>query len=269
MRIATWNVNSIKARGEYVLDYFDTRRPGIVCLQELKVDNDAFPFDAFAERGYETAVCAQPTWNGVAVVSKMPLRLRQAGLPGHEDDGARLVTADVTTDSGDISVTSVYVPNGKTVEHADYEMKLAWLDSLHDYAKGLMAESDAVIIAGDYNLVPADIDSYHAADAEGTIFHTDAERDRYKRMLGLGLVDVFRNAAPDEPGFSWWDYRGGSFHQNKGLRIDFILATEAVAGRATSVAIDRTFRKKRADLPDVKPSDHAPVEATLSETNRV
>ncbi len=259
MRIVTWNVNSIKARADYVLDYFATRAPDIVCLQELKVPDDDFPFDRLSDLGYEAAVHGQRQWNGVAVVARNPTTITQEGLPGCGDAGARLVTADV---SG-VSVTSVYVPNGKTVEHDDFALKLRWLDALIEYLAGVRADAGPMIVAGDFNLCPADVDSYHPDAASGAIFHTAAERDRYRRIVELGLVDIYRAVAPNDPGYSWWDYRGGSFHKGMGLRIDLLLATPDLAQSVTSVAVDRTFRKKRPAIPDVKPSDHAPVEAMI------
>lgn len=259
MRVATWNVNSINARRLYVLDWLDTRRPDIACLQELKVTKDDFPRDDLAALGYHAVVHCQKAWNGVAVVSRTPAELVQAGLPGLSDAGARLVTASVD----DILVTSVYVPNGKKVSDPDFQVKLAWLDALRAYVESLSEHGASLVVAGDFNLVPADIDSYHPQEAAGKLFHTEAERDRYRRLVDIGLADVFRETAPDDPGFSWWDYRQGHFHKGLGLRIDLLLASRDLADRVTSVAVDRAFRRKRDGIWEVKPSDHAPVEVIL------
>ncbi len=257
MRIATWNVNSLNARMQFVVDWLKTRDPDIVCLQELKLTEEAFPFEAFEELGYHAAICAQKSWNGVAVIAKEPVEQTQVGLPGAEEAGARLVSANVAG----ITVTSVYIPNGKFVEHDDFPKKLAWLESFCDYASKLIESGLPLIIGGDFNLCPADIDSHDPVGLAGHIFHTDEERACYERILDLGLVDMFRNQDPQTPGFSWWDYRSGQFHKNNGLRIDLLFATPNLAEKVTHVGVDRDFRKKREGLT---PSDHAPVIVDLA-----
>lgn len=257
MRLVTWNVNSLKARVDYVLDFLRTREPDIVCLQELKLPDTEFPHMAFEGVGYTAAVHGQRSWNGVAVLARGPIESVQVGLPGAEELGARLITAEV----GGLSVTSVYVPNGKTVDHPDYGMKLEWLDLLAAYVEGMVGGDLPVVVAGDFNLCPADIDSYDPETFAGTIFHTDEERSGYERLLTAGLVDVFRSTNPDMPGFSWWDYRAGRFHKGEGLRIDLLLAERSVAERAAEACVDRDFRKKREGIT---PSDHAPVIVDLA-----
>lgn len=252
MRIVTWNVNSLKARLDYVLDFLRTRQPDVLCLQELKLPDAEFPAMAFEAEGYSAVVHGQKSWNGVAVVARSPLTAVRHGLPGAESDGARLVTAEVDG----ISVTSVYVPNGKSVDHADYRMKLAWLDLLGTYVEEVIGGERPVVVAGDFNLCPADIDSYDPDSFAGTIFHTAEERADYDRLLAAGLVDVYRHLEPDEPGYSWWDYRAGRFHKGEGLRIDLLFASPDVATRVRDAHVDRDFRKKR---DGITPSDHAPV----------
>ncbi len=254
MRIATWNVNSIKARLPFVLHWLDAREPDIACLQELKVDADAFPHDELAARGYEVALHGQPTWNGVAVISRAPVELVQAGLPGAEAIGARLLTA---TTSG-LSVTSVYVPNGKTLTHEDFGTKLDFLRALVDYVDVHLEREALGFIGGDFNICPEDRDSW--APNPEHIFHTAAERGLLRRILELGWSDMYRRMHPDGDMFSWWDYRAGCFHKNQGLRIDFLLASRALMARATEVWIDREYRKKKDGHT---PSDHAPVIAEL------
>jgi exodeoxyribonuclease-3 len=251
MRIATWNVNGLRARLEFVLHWLRERQPDVVGLQEIKVEEPQFPHAEIAALGYHTVIHGQKSWNGVALLSRTPATPVTLGLPGQEDFGARLVTADI----GGIRVSSVYCPNGKSLSHPDFPRKLAWFDSL---AEHLEAERSALptIVGGDFNVCPAAIDSWNEAGFTGDIFHTDDERRRFRRLLDAGYVDVFRRLHPDDNAFSWWDYRGGAFHKKQGLRIDFLLANEAAAARVKSVEIDREYRKKKGELT---PSDHAPV----------
>jgi len=178
------------------------------------------------------------------------------GLPGQEQFGARLVSAA----AGGLRFTSVYVPNGKQVQHDDYPRKLAWLDRLSSHVQETEAESGDTVLCGDFNICPEPLDSWNEERFAGTIFHTDEERTLYRKLLDCGYTDLYRKAFPDKQEFSWWDYRGGSFHRGHGLRIDFLLATESLASRLRSVQIDREFRKK---IGEFKPSDHAPVIADL------
>lgn len=256
MRVATWNVNSIKARLPFVLGWLNAREPDVVCVQELKVADDEFPHAEIEGAGYHCAVHGQPRWNGVAVLSRKPATVLQRGLPGAEDQGARLITVDVDG----IAVTSVYVPNGKTVEHPDYVAKLAWLDHFGEYVEDLVDPSSPHVIGGDFNLVPGPLDSWDPARFEGTIFHTDDEIARYTRVLDAGLEDLYRCVHPEGTMFSWWDYRAGSFHKNQGLRIDFLLATAPVRDVVDTIGVDREYRKKQGGET---PSDHAPVIADL------
>ena len=256
MRIATWNVNGLRARLEFVLHWLRERNPDVVGLQELKLADEQFPHAEIVEAGYRAVVYGQKAWNGVAILSREPAEIAQRGLPGQEDFGARLVTAEV---SG-LSFTTVYVPNGKSVDHDDYPRKLVWLDALAAYVEQRRSANASEVLCGDFNVVPAPIDSWNETALNGSIFHTDAERARIRNLLDLDLVDLFRELHPDEQAFSWWDYRGGAFHRKMGLRIDFLLATRSVLARVRSVEIDRDYRKKQEGLT---PSDHAPVIADL------
>ena len=254
MRIATWNVNGLRARLDFILLWLRDRAPTVLGMQELKATDEEFPVDAFREAGYEALVHGQKGWNGVAIVAKAPIEAEERGLPGQADQGARLVQADVAG----LRFATVYCPNGKTIDHADFPRKLAWFDSL----RGHVAEvaGDAFVLGGDFNVVPAALDCWRGEAADGTIFCTDAERSRYRALLDAGLVDLFRRRHPTEQRFSWWDYRGGAFHRGLGLRIDMILASEAVAQRTRQVVIDRDYRRKREGLTA---SDHAPVYADI------
>ncbi|MBW2267680.1 MAG: exodeoxyribonuclease III [Deltaproteobacteria bacterium] len=252
MRIATWNVNGLRARLEFVRAWLRERKPDIVGLQELKLTDDKFPHDAFAELGYFAAVHGQKSWNGVAILAREAPQVTQCGLPGQEEMGARLLSAD----AAGLSFTTVYVPNGKNLEHEDYTRKLAWLDTLTAHFAARQDPDAPAVLCGDFNICPTDLDSWNAQQLRGAIFHTPAERERWRSVTGTGLEDVWRALHPDTQAFSWWDYRGGAFHRKQGLRIDFLLATAAVRRRVQGAEIDREWRKKQAGLTA---SDHAPV----------
>jgi exodeoxyribonuclease-3 len=256
MRIATWNVNGIRARLEYVRLWLRDRRPDVVGLQELKSLEEKFPYAELEEEGYRALVHGQKAWNGVAVLTRKEAAVAQTGLPGQEDFGARLIGVDVEG----LRFTTVYVPNGKQVQHDDFPRKLAWLEGLASHLREHDATVGDAVLCGDFNICPEAVDSWDEERFEGTIFHTDEERSRYRALLDCGYVDLYRKAFPDKQEFTWWDYRGGSFHRGHGLRIDFLLATQGVAARLRAVEIDRDFRKK---IGEVKPSDHAPVIADL------
>ena len=256
MRVATWNVNGLRARLGFVRLWLRERKPDLVGLQELKLSDELFPHDVFQAEGYRAATHGQKSWNGVAVLSREPVEVVQRGLPGQEALGARLLTVR----AGELEFTTLYCPNGKHTEHEDFPRKLAWLDAL---AAHLEARADAgrpAVVCGDLNLCPAPIDSWNEAELRGSLFHTDAERARFQRLLAAGFVDVFRQLHPDEQAFSWWDYRGGAFHRRQGLRIDLLLAKRTAAASASRAEIDREWRKKKDALT---PSDHAPVVADL------
>ncbi|MEM7220917.1 MAG: exodeoxyribonuclease III [Pseudomonadota bacterium] len=255
MKIATWNINGMKARLDFILHWLANRDVDVVGLQELKMMDDAFPHAAFADAGFTCVTHGQKSWNGVAILSRLPVEVTQVGLPGQEDFGARLITARI---DDDIEYTTVYCPNGKTLEHADYERKLDWFASLAEHWQS--RDRSASVIAGDFNIVPTALDGHGGEAADGTLFHSSPERDALAALTQTGLIDVYRALHPDERAFSWWDYRGGSFHRNQGLRIDYLLAAPAIAARATAVEIDRDYRKKRDGLTA---SDHAPVIATF------
>lgn len=258
MRIATWNINGMKARLPFLLHWLEARRPDLVGLQELKMVDEAFPHEALAEVGYYAVTHGQKAWNGVAILTRgEKAEVLQSGLPGQEEMGARLLA--VRSDA--MQFLTVYVPNGKTLEHVDYGRKLAWYDALAEYLEREFSPGDPLVLCGDFNVCPTALDSHAGEAVEGEIFHTEAERACVQRLLDWGLVDLFRARKPAEKTFSWWDYRGGSFYRNQGLRIDFLLATKAVHARAGEVVTDRDYRKKKDEL---SASDHAPVMAELA-----
>ena len=256
MRIATWNVNGLRARLEFVLHWLKARQPDVVGMQETKASDDDFPHEELGALGYKVVNHGQKGWNGVAIVSREEAEVQTLGLPGREEDGARLLRARV----GGIDFTTVYCPNGKDLGHADYPMKLDWFVCLKEFLGGNVGADS--VLCGDFNIVPEPVDCWRGEAADGTIFCTEEERSRYAALLALGFTDLYRQLHPDDQAFSWWDYRGGAFHRGMGLRIDMILGGADIAGRLTNVEIDREYRKKKDGNIA---SDHAPVFADLSD----
>ncbi len=252
MRIATWNVNSVKQRLPRLLPWLDQRQPDVVCLQETKLADDAFTEllgTELAERGYAVAVHGEAQWNGVAILSRAGLDDVVTGLaggPGFPHQEARAVAATC----GGIRVHSVYVPNGRTPDSEHYRYKLAWLGKLREIVQ---AGPAAVVVCGDMNIAPADDDVFDPEAYIGQTHVTGPERAALASLQDLGLRDVVRDRWPGERVFSYWDYRAGMFHQDLGMRIDLVLASEPVAGRVKAAWIDRQARKGTG------PSDHAPV----------
>jgi exodeoxyribonuclease-3 len=250
MKIATWNVNSIRARLERFLAWLQTAQPDIVCLQELKVTDAAFPGDAIRAAGYHAAVHGQKTYNGVAILSRVePAGVRRGMGDGVDDPQARFLAAQI---SG-IHVVSAYVPNGQVVGSEPYAYKLAWLRRLRAFLETHFSPAMPVVVCGDFNVARTERDVTNpAAWAETVLFHPDG-RAALEQVLQWGLVDVVREHHPADLLLSWWDYRMLAFPKNDGLRLDYIFATPPLAGRSTSGEIDRQERKGE------KPSDHAPV----------
>ena len=258
MRLATWNVNSIKQRMPRFLPWLDERSPDVVCLQETKLADDAFAEllgDALAERGYEVAAHGERAWNGVAILSRAGLDDVVAGLdgaPGFPHPEARAVAATC----GGIRVVSVYVPNGRTPGSDHYEYKLAWMASLRD---AVAAGPDATVVCGDMNIAPTDADVFDPDAYVGQTHVTPPEREALAELTKLGLHDVVRDRWPTERVFTYWDYRAGMFHQDLGMRIDLVLAGAPVAERVKAAWVDRQARKGTG------PSDHAPVIIDIDE----
>jgi exodeoxyribonuclease-3 len=255
MRVATWNINGLRARLDYLRLWLQARKPDVVGLQELKITDDEFPAEFFSDLGYHATTYGQKAWNGVAVLSLRPAEVLERGLPGEDEFGSRLLRVKVD----DLQFTTVYCPNGKELGHDDFPKKLAWFDSLLRYW-ATQDRNAAAVLCGDFNVVPMALDSWITGDTDDLIFHTKAERDRFAALLDLGLVDLFRHHHPDRQAFSWWDYRAGAFHKGQGLRIDMVLATAPIAQRVKEVEIDRDYRKK---VEGFIASDHAPVFADL------
>jgi len=258
VRIATWNVNSIKQRMPRLLPWLDERQPDVVCLQETKLADDTFRQllgGDLAGRGYEVALHGEVKWNGVAILSRIGLEDVRVGVtdaPGFPHQEARAVSAIC----GGIRVHSVYVPNGRVPDSEHYHYKLAWLAAL---GKVVGAGPEAAVVCGDINIAPADIDVFDPKAYVGQTHVTPSERAALAKLQALGLRDVLRDRWPTERVFTYWDYRAGMFHQDLGMRIDLILATATVAGRARAAWVDRQARKGTG------PSDHAPVIVDLDE----
>ena len=256
MRIATWNVNGLRARLDFILHWLEARRPDVVGLQELKLTDEQFPHEVFTDAGYRALTHGQKAWNGVAVLSRRPAVATQEGLPGQEEQGARLLTVELD----ELRLTTIYCPNGKSVDHPDFPLKLAWLDALAEHLAERHDPRRPVVLCGDFNICPTALDSWNEARLGGAVFHTDDERRRFRRLLAWGFHDLFRHLHPETRAYSWWDYRGGAFHRGQGLRIDLLLGTTPVVERLRSVEIDRDYRKKKDGMTA---SDHAPVIADL------
>jgi exodeoxyribonuclease III len=258
VRIATWNVNSVKQRLPRLLPWLDERRPDVVCLQETKLTDDAFRellADELAQRDYAVAVHGEATWNGVANLSRAGLDDVEAGIPGapgFPDPEARAVSATC----GGIRVVSVYVPNGREPGSEHYAYKLAWLASLRDMVE---TGPEATVICGDFNIAPTDDDVFDPDAYIGQTHVTEPERAALEELMALGLRDVVRDRWPKERVFTYWDYRAGMFHQDLGMRIDLVLASAPVADRVQAAWVDRQARKGSG------PSDHAPVMVDLDE----
>ncbi len=250
MRIATWNVNSLKARLPRVEQWLADMQPDVLCMQETKLSDDAFPALTFMSMGYETAHHGQGQWNGVAILSKVGLdQVVQNFADGDPDPDARIVTALC----GGVRVSSVYVPNGRSLDDDHYQYKLRWLAQLRQHVAALTSPGEAAVVAGDFNIAPADIDVYDPTKFVGATHTSEAERTLLADLCDWGMTDLFRLHHTDPKLYSWWDYRAGDFHQGRGLRIDLVLGTKSVADRCTWSVIDRNARKGQS------PSDHAPV----------
>jgi exodeoxyribonuclease-3 len=250
VRIATWNVNSLSARLPRVEEWLEYAKPDVLCLQETKQAESAFPHEAFASLGYEAAHHGDGRWNGVAIVSRVGLDGVTRGLGSDDDEqGPRAIAADC----GGVRVVSVYVPNGRSLDSEHYRAKLAWLARLRAVLDETTTPDRPVAVCGDFNVAPDDRDVWDPKQFEGATHVSPPEREALEELESWGLVDAFRRVYDDDRLFSWWDYRGGSFHRHRGLRIDLILVTEVLAAGTTWALIDRNARKGE------KPSDHTPV----------
>jgi exodeoxyribonuclease-3 len=255
VKLATWNVNSIKMRLPRVLEFLELHRPDVLCMQETKTEAAAFPHAELAEIGYHAVEQSAGRWAGVAIAAPAAHELTNpsAGLPGEADPGeARWLEADVAG----LRVCSTYVPNGRALGTEAFASKITFLDAMALRAGS--HQGAPLVIMGDMNIAPADIDVYDPAAFTGGTHVSDDERSRLEQILATGLVDAYRQVHPDDVGYTWWDYRQGHFHRGMGLRIDLALVSAELAAKITECGIDRNFRKGQ------KPSDHAPLLVELS-----
>jgi exodeoxyribonuclease-3 len=249
MRIATWNVNSIKARHERLMRWLDKHKPDVLCLQELKVEDSGFPLADVQAAGYSAVLHGQKSYNGVAILSREPASNVRVGLnDGVDDPQARLLSAELHG----LTFLSVYVPNGSEPTSDKFAYKLKWLERLMAYLEKHHSARETLVLCGDLNIAPHDIDVARPDEWKDSVLFNEAVRESFQRLIAFGLVDAYRALRP-EPAYSWWDYRQLSFPKGNGLRIDHVLITHDVLPRCKQALIDREERKGKL------PSDHAPV----------
>jgi exodeoxyribonuclease III len=260
LKIATWNVNSVKSRITHLLELLrGDNSPDILLLQELKCQTEAFPYMEIEDAGYNVAVNGQKSYNGVAILSKFPIDETIKTLPGDSEDlEARYIECVVSLKNTAIRVASIYVPNGQEPGSEKFKYKLAFFERLYTHAAELLKLDEMLVMGGDYNVAPAPLDVFDPKSLEGTTCFHPEERKRFRQLTGLGLTDIYRATHPHTQGFSWWDYRAGSWQHNKGMRIDHLLLSPQAADKTVSAGIDLTPRDKE------KPSDHTPVWCSLT-----
>lgn len=253
MKIAAWNVNSLKVRLPQLLDWLEAQKPDVVCLQETKLEDHNFPQQEIEAAGYQVAFSGQKTYNGVALLARVAPIDVVCGNPHFPDPQKRLIAATIDG----VRIVCAYIPNGQSIGSDKYAYKLAWLDALTPWLAEQLASNPQLVLAGDFNIAPEDRDVHDPAAWAGQILCSEAERAAFGRLINLGLKDSFRLFEQPDKSFSWWDYRMLGFQKNRGLRIDHILLSEPLAARCTAAGIDREMRKHE------RPSDHAPVSAAL------
>jgi exodeoxyribonuclease-3 len=253
MRVATWNVNSLRVRLPHLRDWLAANPVDVVALQETKLPDPDFPREEIEALGLHVAFSGQRTYNGVALLAKAPITDVVAGIPGFDDEQKRVIAGTV----GGIRVIDVYVPNGQTVGSDKYEYKLRWLEALRGYVARELSRHEQLVVLGDYNIAPEDRDVHDPKAWEGSVHVSAPERAALAALLEAGLEDCFRRFEQPEKSFSWWDYRMMAFRRNAGLRIDLILASAALARKCAACHIDKAPRKLE------RPSDHAPVVAAF------
>ena len=254
MKLAAWNVNSLKVRLPHLTDWLAQAVPDVVCLQELKLEDAKFPRTELEDAGYQSAFSGQKTYNGVAILSRTPLLDVSKGIPGFQDEQKRVIAAT----AGDLRVICVYCPNGQAVGSEKYDYKLRWFAALKEYVAAEFARHPKLAVAGDFNVAPEDRDVHDPKAWEGQVHVSEPERAAWRALLALGLVDSFRLFEQPEKIYSWWDYRMMGFRRNAGLRIDHVLVSAELAKCCVASSVDKAPRKLE------RPSDHAPVVAEFS-----
>ena len=253
MKLATWNVNSLKVRLPHVLQWLADNPIDVLCIQETKLTDDKFPMAEIAAAGYQVIFTGQKTYNGVAILSKHPMSDVVKNIPSFEDEQQRVIAATIN----DVRVVCAYIPNGQSLDSEKFLYKLKWLEGLRDWLSVECAKYPKLALLGDYNIAPEDRDVHDPAAWQGQVHVSEPERAAFRRLLDLGLKDAFRLFEQPEKLYSWWDYRQMAFRRNAGLRIDHILLSEPLAAKCTACVIDKAPRKLE------QPSDHTPVIATI------
>ncbi len=254
MRIATWNVNSLKVRLPHVTDWLATHSPDVLCLQETKTEDAKFPQEPITQTGYQVVFSGQKTYNGVALLSRIAPTDVVAGIPGFADEQKRVLAGTY----GDVRIVCVYIPNGESVASEKYQYKLRWLAALTDWLRAELAKYPKLALLGDYNIAPEDRDVWDAKEWEGKVLFSAPEHAAFNGLIDLGLTDSFRKFEQPERSFTWWDYRMNAFRRKLGLRIDHILLSRPLADACTACVVDTEPRKLE------RPSDHAPVFADIA-----
>ena len=258
MRVATWNVNSIKQRVDNAVAWLKERAPDIACLQEIKCVDEAFPREPFEALGYNIKVHGQKGFNGVAVLSKLPFDETTPRLPGGDDDDhARFLEAAVSTKSGALRIASLYLPNGNPPDTDKYPYKLKWMDRLTAYARGRLELEEPLILAGDFNVIPSPSDARVPEAWTGDALFLPPTREKFRSLVNLGFVDALRAVSDDAGLYTFWDYQAGAWQKNNGIRIDHMLMSPQAADRLLAAGIDKHVRAWQ------RPSDHVPVWADL------
>ncbi|WP_163849467.1 exodeoxyribonuclease III [Pseudooceanicola aestuarii] len=257
MKLATFNINGIKARAESLLNWLDTAQPDVAVLQEIKSVDENFPRDLFEDRGYQVETHGQKSFNGVAILSKLPLEDVSRGLPGDpQDEQARWIEATVVGKTA-LRVCGLYLPNGNPVPGPKYDYKLAWMDRLHARATELMAAEEPAVMLGDYNVIPQPQDAAHPEKWTQDALFLPQSRAAWQRIVNLGFTEIFGTRHPEPGHYTFWDYQAGAWQRNNGIRIDHMLMTPQCADLVTDTGIDKEVRGGN------KPSDHVPLWAVL------
>ncbi len=257
MKISTWNVNSIRARIDNIKLYLSSSKPDIVLLQEIKTQEETYPFDEIKKLGYISYVSGQKSYNGVAILSKKKINDIDISLPGDSVKQARIISAKIQVKKKKINLINIYVPNGNPVDTEKYFYKVKWLDLLIKYLQKKIKNEESILVCGDFNIIPEDIDVYAPEKYENDALFRIEIRKKYRQIINLGFTDTFRLFNKKQDNYTFWDYTSGSWQKNNGLRIDHLLATNNLIDQISKVEIKKNIRKQ------TKPSDHVPVECTF------
>jgi exodeoxyribonuclease-3 len=258
MLISTWNVNSVRARLENVKKYIKNNSPDLLLLQEIKTEEKNYPFESFKELGYNSYVSGQKSYNGVAILSKKKLKNIISNLPGDKIKQSRIISSEIKVKNKVIDLINIYVPNGNPVDTDKYFYKINWLDLLFKFLKSKIDKGNQIIVAGDFNILPEDIDVYdHTKYTNDALFRIEI-RKKYREIINLGLIDVFRHFNKKEGNYTFWDYTQGSWQKDNGLRIDHMVISNSLIEHVKKIEIKKKIRSQ------TKPSDHVPLECTFA-----